>query len=140
MKIPIKIANARLVLVATFKHKRLFGRVSFYVDTGSQDSFINWNDALALKIPVNALPFYRHAKIGGGSLNLHTISDVSFTFRNEDNEPSKMSMESFCVSRNVRTTDNTSYSFPSILGLDFLAINKLSLYVNPANNIAYLEQ
>ena len=140
MKIPLTIAQGKITVLATILHKRIFGHIEFFIDTGSDTSFIGYSDALKLKIPISALQFSHHAKIGGGSIELKKIDNVNFIFRNEQKEGEKICEPLFLVANNVRKQDEIAQAFPSILGLNFLLEHRFALHVNPYKNEAYLEE
>ncbi len=140
MKIPLIIAQGKITVLAAITHKRLFGHIEFFVDTGSDTSFIGYTDALKLKIPISTLQFSHHAKIGGGSIELKKIENVTLTFRNENKEGERICEPQFLVAGNVRKHEEIAQAFPSILGLDFLSRHGPALHVNPSKNEAFLEE
>lgn len=140
MKIPLTFAQGKITVIARIAYKRIFGFIEFFVDTGSDTSFVGYTDALRLKIPISTLQFSHHAKIGGGSIELKKINDVALTFRNHNGEGERICEPLFLVADNVRKHEEIAQAFPSILGLNFLLSNKFAFHVNPCKNEAYLEK
>jgi len=140
MKIRLIIAKERVVVTASVRYKRVFGHIEFFVDTGSDTSFISPTDAVRLKLSPASFPFKCNAKIGGSSLALNKMENVSLAFLNENGEKEELNNPEFLIACGVRKKDETAYSIPSIIGLNFLKEHKLELRVNPAKNEAYLER
>lgn len=140
MKMPLRFDDEHLTVVATFRWKRAFGKVKFYIDTGSGTSLIGPQDARRLQIPAGSLPFHKNAKIGGSSLALHKMENAALSFKTEDEAMGRIDNGLFLVAHNNRDTDKSAESCPSILGTDFIKDRGLALNFNPSKNIAYLEK
>ncbi|MBI4214386.1 retropepsin-like domain-containing protein [archaeon] len=143
MRIPLKFVDGRLILVTKVRTKRAFGSIDFHIDTGSTISFIGASDAARLQISAGALPVKQTAKIGGGSLGLHELSNVALYCRDEQGQSVSLLQEQpLLVASSLRKGPEATIealSFPSLIGTKFLAEHKLALYFAPAENIAYLE-
>lgn len=145
MKIPLQIVAGRISVSAVIRSAkyRIYGRINFYVDTGSNETFISQSDASRLQAPVNTLPSLRHAKIGGSTYELKGMKEADLYFRTEENKAEKISLPEFSVMVGTKKTAEgieEANSIPSLMGIDFLLINKLALYFNPSINVAYLER
>ncbi len=145
MKLPLQIVAGRIQISASISSAkyRMFGRVSFYVDTGSNETFISQSDAFRLHVPVNSLPSLRHAKIGGSTYELKRMKEIELRFKTEEEKLETITLPEFSVL--VGTKKNAeglqeANSVPSLMGTDFLIINNLALYFNPSKGEAYLER
>ena len=140
MKIPLTITSERVIATAHVKYKRVFGYISFFVDTGSDVSFISTTDAFRLKLSPTTFPFKRNIIIGGSSLALKKMEKVLLTFKTERLKREVVNCPEFLIAQALRKKDKTAQSVPSILGLAFLKEHKLALHVNPSGSEAYLEK
>lgn len=144
MRLPLQIVAGRIQISAIIRSAkyRMFGTISFYVDTGSNETFISQGDALRLHVPVNSLPSLRHAKIGGSTYELKRIKEIELRFKTEE-ELETITLPEFSVLVGTKKNNEglqEANSVPSLMGTDFLTINKLALYFNPSKGIAYLEK
>ena len=145
MKLPLQIVAGKIQISASIRSAkyRMFGSISFYVDTGSNETFISQSDALRLQVPVNSLPQLRHAKIGGSTYELRRIKEIELRFKTEEEKLETITLPEFSVLVGTRKNEEglqEANSIPSLMGTDFLAVNKLALYFNPSKGIAYLEK
>lgn len=144
MKIPLTFSKGHLYFKMFVKVKNRCSAVEFHIDTGSSVTFLNVCDAHRLRISAQNFPFKRHVQIGGGSLALHELGEVTVTCRDEiggsvrliDCQPLPVAVS---LRRGEQDTQ-TAQSMPTIIGTDFLLQNKLALYFNPSENVAYLER
>ncbi|MBI2141451.1 aspartyl protease family protein [Candidatus Woesearchaeota archaeon] len=121
----------------------MFGRVDFYVDTGSPVTFISQSDAFRLHVPVTSLPQLGHTKIGGSTYELRRIREIELLFKTEEEKLERITLPEFSVligTKKAVEEIQEANSIPSLLGTDFLTINKLALYFNPSKGEAYLEK
>lgn len=143
MRIPLKFVDGRLILVTKVRTKRAFGSIDFHIDTGSTITFMGASDAMRFQIPVGALPPKQTAKIGGGSLGLHELSNVTLYCHDDGGQSvSLLEEQPLLVASSLRKGPEAAVaaqSFPSLIGTEFLLEHKLALYFAPAENIAYLE-
>jgi len=145
MKIPLQIVNGRVTVSAVIHSAkyRTYGRINFYVDTGSNETFISQSDALRLHIPSSTLTFLRHAKIGGSTYELKRINEIKLYFKTEDEKAEIITLPEFAVMQGTKKTEEAiqeANSTPSLIGTDFLMINGFALYFNPAKSVAFLEK
>lgn len=137
-RIPLILDEKGYVIVRTFIWARKYhvhGAVKFYVDTGSPESFISEQDALRLGFPLNKLNYDKKSLMAGTKIETAPIKNVILTF----GDGKKIPMIEFRVSRNMRRGKKSVSVNNSILGIDFLVKNKLSLHVNPVKKEAYYE-
>lgn len=68
---------------------------------------------------------------------------VKLDFKNEQNKLETIRYDNFYVALPTTKTEKNlaiAQAFPSILGTDFLTINKLSLHFTPNKDITYFER
>ena len=145
MKIPLQIVAGRIQISASIRSAkyRIFGRITFYVDTGSNKTFISQSDSLRLQIPVNSLQQLGHVKIGGSTYELKRIKEIRLYFKTEEEKLETITLPEFSVLAGTKKDNlgiQEANAMPSLMGTDFLQINKLALYFNPSLCIAYLEK
>ena len=146
-RIPLQINEGRLVLKSLVECPKI--RVpkhfmDFVVDTGSQNSFLSSKDASKMQIPLKNRPIQGEIDFGGSRYNQVLLPKFKMYLLKEDN--TKKDYITLQVSLTALKTTKTSekkmqvaYMLPSILGMDFLKNQKLSLYLNLTENIAYLQ-
>ena len=64
-------------------------------------------------------------------------------FKTEEEKLETITLPEFSVLVGTKKSNEglqEAYSVPSLMGTDFLTINKLALYFNPSKDIAYLER
>lgn len=145
MKLPLQIVAGRIQISASISSAkyRMFGRISFYVDTGSNETFISQSDALRLHVPVDSLPFLKHTLMGGSKYELKRMKEIDLYFKTEEEKLEKITLPEFSVMKGTRKNEEgvqEANSVPSLMGTDFLMLNNLVLYFNPSKEIAYLER
>ena len=92
-----------------------------------------------VRIFTKNLTFDRDALMGGTKVAMYKTGGVVIKFRNEANELFEIKFNEMKVAQTEWTRREAIYSGASILDLDFFLENKLSLHVNPARSIAYIE-
>ena len=148
MNIPLVVqeiaGGLKPVAYFTITGTRLYGRLKAFVDTGSPNTVIGEGDAIKLNIPITKLPREKTSYgLGGGSVDLHSLSKVMLYFRDEDDNSIMIEFPSIYISRCAKVDERTktiAQSIPSILGVDFLVKHKFKLIFDPSNKVAYLEK
>lgn len=145
MRLPLEIAENRVVLNAVIESKRLriahrFAR--FVFDTGSPYSFLSEKEVLRLQIPIKCRVIAGEVDFGGSRFSRVYLPPVTLHLLQED----KIRYVSFDVHLKALKTmkqslekRRTAQSLPSVLGMDFLTEQKLSLHLFSSEKIAYLE-
>jgi predicted aspartyl protease len=146
MKIPLQISKEkRLSVVALMDAPRYRVRnypITFFVDTGSNETFVSEMDTQRFSIPISKMPFIKHIYIGTSVYALHSLEDVALVFKTEDNSIERINMSKMNAAVSTKKgaeSRQLALSTPSLLGVDFLFQNRLKLVFSPAENIAYLE-
>ena len=142
---PLQIVEGRLVLTAVVEcpklriHRQI---MEFVIDTGSQNSYFSYKDVMKLQIPLSEKPSKGEVDVGGSRYREIELPKMKFHILAED----KLSTTSLDVEFHALRTTKTStqkiqiaQALPSIIGMNFLKDQKLSLHVIPTENIAYLE-
>ena len=142
---PLQIVEGRLVLTAVVEcpklriHRQI---MEFVIDTGSQNSYLGYKDVMRLQIPLNEKHSKGEVDVGGSRYKEIELPKMKFHILTED----KLSTISLDVEIHALRTTKTStqkiqiaQALPSIIGMNFLKDQKLSLHVIPTENIAYLE-
>jgi len=146
MKFPLSILNDRIILPVLFdapSYRIRLKRISFCVDTGSPNTYIDNGTAQIIGIPFNKLKIDEVAvRLGGIKFSSLLMTNTSFKVKNDQDSLYTFKLPEIKVLSPTKATQeakNIAYSTPSILGLDFLRENKLKLFCDLANDIAYLE-
>ncbi len=149
MRIPLKIFRDRILLLVNIRcneRYRLaspFLPVEFLIDTGSNETFLNYNHITKYNLPINLMEKAgREINLVNGTYELLKMQTKGLSFKDENGETKLLSVQSINVARPKMTSEKNlaiSYQIPAILGLDFLKENKLILFVDMHNNLAYLE-
>ncbi len=145
-RISLKIIDDRFFLyaVATSRSARVRNElVSFVIDTGSNISFLSNKDVLKMQA---SLPEHNDGEIDfGGSrfkkarlpkINIHVLKEGKsreyFTF--------KTTLYGLKTTKESEKKKEIALELPSVLGVDFLREQKLSLHYISTENMAYLEK
>lgn len=143
MKIPLRLVDGILrVNVILLSKNYHFGaaHVTFVVDTGSDTTFISESDALRLQIPMKALEATQIFQMAGSKYSLLFGKECNFYFKTFENKTLRISVPNLPISRSTTKKTQVDPNIPSILGMDFLIRNGLSLYFNPQKDAMYLEK
>jgi len=135
--------RVRLNLISRQPHS--YGNIIAVVDTGSPKTVISARDASLLKISVD-----KSAKsspligFGRGTIPARQISQFKFLIKSADNQIKSLEMPTDIVdiiALNTLGRDHViqAYQIPTIIGLDFLRVNKLKLVIDFEGDSAYLE-
>ena len=121
----------------------IFGKIEAFVDTGSPDTTLGLKDIKSLHIPIKSLPPKAISYVGGSTTRLHSLGNVTLYFKSEENKPVKIELPTIYVAEPLEHDEKTLNIFstiPSMIGTDFLMINKFSFFFDPSKRIAYLER
>ena len=77
--------------------------------------------------------------MGGSKIAMHSAGNVEMSFIDENDMLARLESGMF-VAKTEWTRKGKIYSGTSIIGLDFFLNNKAKLFVDPYNNIAYIEK
>lgn len=149
MKYPIHIREIqgakRLVLPILSRQPRSFGSFEAIIDTGSPRTVLGAGDAIKISIPFNNYPVDRALSgFGKGNVPTKKIEKFQIVIRSTEGD-SKTLLTPIIVPdvpslRNGdRNTFNHALTLPSLIGIDFLEINKLKLFVDIDKDCAFLE-
>ncbi|MHA1294062.1 MAG: retroviral-like aspartic protease family protein [Candidatus Helarchaeota archaeon] len=137
-----KIWEGYCIPVILHSRKPIFsGKVEFLLDSGANMTVISEKDAKILKIKISSLKKRDKQAYGiGGKMDLYELNKVSFiTNLNEGIKIFKENkIHTGSIPKNDRDTLKIKRMLPSILGQDFLKNNKLKLFVDMENDIAFL--
>ena len=123
-------------------------QITFIVDTGSSRTTLSYLEAKKYGIPKSRLTPKQQTNIGGTRFRLHAFEEsATIAFLDEDNKLQRFGLKPFCTEypvfdgkRGGRKDEYAAESIPSLLGLDFLAQNGLTLNVNMHARKAYIEK
>lgn len=144
-RIPLIFDNDALWLNALIQSPRAkypTQRILFLIDTGCTESFICPVDVKRLQIPLKDRKFDSSVEIGGSKYREAKLDSAWIHVLAENKEtPLRLKVEPYVLktSRISKKKLASALSIPSILGLDFLKSQKISLHVYMHKNKAYLE-
>ena len=143
-RIPLQVVEGRLVLTSVIESAKL--RIpkqimEFIIDTGSQNSYLSYLDVLRLHISTDKSSD-KEVDFGGSrfkqipipKLKMHLLTDDKSTTISLD-----IQINALKTTKTSSKKINIAEQLPSILGIDFLKEQKLSLHVILSENLAYLE-
>ena len=141
----LQIINGRLILTTLVDCEKLRIRrkiMNFVLDTGSPSSYISYKDALKLHIPLDKQST-GITNFGGSKFNIILMPKFKFyLIKSGDGQIAELQNVQISVLKPTKTSKEHKIAFealPSILGLDFLREQKLSLHVILTEEMAYLK-
>ena len=140
-----RIPEGRLVLTSVVESAKLRIQrqiMEFIIDTGSQNSYLSFLDVLRLQIATSDKSSDKEINFGGSrfkqipipKLKMHLLTDDKSTALSLDVQISALKTTKTST-KNIQIAEQ----LPSILGMDFLKEQKLSLHVILSEDLAYLE-
>ena len=150
MKFDLEIRNIqsskRIILPFLCTYPRSFGRVESIIDTGAPTTVISASDGIRLRLSFDNFESTKPLKgVGRGEIPCLLINNFKITLHSNNNERKEFSFPVVAV--DVPTLRkfgedalNQASMLPTLIGLDFLKLNNLKLFVDLQNNIAYLEE
>lgn len=144
MKIPLRFGEDGLLYLLAFIRlpRRGLGQIEFIIDTGSNNTFINWLDVLKLNIPFTQLEQLpediRYSGVAGVNMEFRKAGQTSMIVMNEEGNASVFISTSMLVGKPLEIKND--FVIPSVIGTDFLVEHNLVLHFDPVNKEYYLEQ
>jgi len=149
MRFELQIRNIqgakRVILPFLCTYPRSFGRVEAVIDTGAPQTILSAKDAIRLNMPFKSFPSAKPIR-GFGKGNTPALSIKNFQISLHSIENQRASFKFPIVAIDVPTLYkrgkgalDSALTLPSLIGLDFLDVNELQLFVDLNNNEAYLE-
>ncbi|MBI2650751.1 hypothetical protein HYX04_05590 [Candidatus Woesearchaeota archaeon] len=146
-RIPLQIIEGRLVLLALVECRHLRVRkqlVEFVIDTGSPESYIGQRDSTKLQIPVKDKKNEGIVAFGGSQYKKIILPPFNFYLLKQDKQKNdyislKVNLRALKTSKISEQKIQAADALPSILGLNFLREQKLSLHVVLTEDMAYLQ-
>ncbi len=146
-RIPLQIREGRIVLTAVIKSKslRIHNQIAdFVVDTGSPNSYLSNKEVIKLQIPFKGQASEGEIDFGGSRFRKVSLPKVKMYLLGEDKQKNNyvtlnVSLSALKTTKSSERKIQTAQMLPSILGLDFLREQKLSLHVILTEEMAFLE-
>ena len=143
-RIPLQIVEGRLVLTSVIECFSLRIRrqiMEFVIDTGSPDSYLSDKEVRRLQIPIKDVPSSGEVDFGGSRFYQISIPKITMYLLKEDKgyHTLNISLSALKTTKMSEQKIQMAQTLPSILGLDFLKEQKISLHVILTENLAYLE-
>lgn len=151
MKIPLKLRKrfdeymtfVSFIIRAPQHHIRLLPILAL-VDSGSPWTSLAPMDSKMLNVPVRTLRrATNHPRImfAGDEFWRLLMTDVELFFRDQNGEIVKFELPSVTVLDPIRRAPAEEYrGIPSVIGVDFIRIHKMALYLDLNKNISFLER
>ncbi len=144
-RIPLKFIDERIILTCLIECPQFRIRkhiLEFVLDTGSKDSILSPLETTRLQIPVSSLDRKGDIPIGGSVFEKLQVPEFIFHVLTEDHSLLSLRQElnALKISKISEKKKDLVSALPSILGIDFLKNNKMSLHFFPLEEIVYLEQ
>lgn len=144
-KIQLQVIEGRLVLTTVIECKSLRIQrqlMDFVVDTGSPNSYLSDKDVRRLQIPIKEKLSKEEVDFGGSRFKQVSLPKIEmYLLKEESGKPLTLSV-TISALKTTKTSAKkiqVAQTLPSILGLDFLREQKLSLHVILTEELAYLE-
>ena len=145
MRIPLEFIHGEPTLWAAVIPAHLRAGtciINFVIDTGCQISFISWQDVQRFNLQTQGLSHCQHVGIAGHSFELRNIPGCSMSFAGDGDEPLRLKEVKelkVALFHGKGKQRDTASTIPSLLGLDFLARNRLNLFIDAEEELAYLQ-
>ncbi len=115
-----------------------FMRVKAIIDTGSPETIIGYEEAMALQIPFSNVATEKFINLGGSKYAASTFNRLTMIFKDEEEKAVQESIN-VCVLK--PTSDKQKMQgFSLLLGTDFLRERGYKLFCDMKNDLAYLEK
>jgi len=147
-RIPLQISEGRLILTCVIKCESLRiyqpKLMNFVIDTGSPDSYLSGKDVKVLQVPLKGRSSSGEVDFGGSRFKHVSIPKIKMYLLKEGKQDDyvelNVNLKALKTTRTSERNIQVAESLPSILGMDFLKDQKLSLHVILAEDMAYLQQ
>ena len=144
-RISLQVVEGRLVLTGVIESKKL--RIpkqimEFIVDTGSQNSYLSYLDVLRLQVPISEKPSDKEVDFGGSRFKQILLPTIKIHLLTDDKSTTltlEININALKTTKTAPKKVQIAESLPSILGMDFLKEQKLSLHIILTEDLAYLE-
>lgn len=146
-RIPLQIIEGRLILTSVIECKNL--RIpkqfmDFVIDTGSPDSYLSDKDVRRLQVPIKDKTSEGEVDLGGSRFKKISLPKITMYLLKENQEKKEhhtleISLSALKTTKMSEKKIQMAQMLPSLLGLDFLKEQKISLHVILTENLAYLE-
>ena len=146
-RINLQLVEGRLVLLSLIEcdNLRIPKRfLKFVIDTGSADSYLGDKDVRILQISVKDRESKGEVDVGGSRFKQVSLPKIKMYLLKEVNSKHdyielQVSLSALKTTKSSKKKIQMAQALPSILGMDFLKEQKMSLHVFPAEDLAYLE-
>ena len=131
-----------LVLISCDKLRIRMRPIKFVLDTGSPESYLSQIDINKLQIPLGNKEVKDKINLGGSQYNTLPLPKFKFYMLKDNKSVLEKEGLTLYALQSVTTSPSKiqfSQTLPSILGLDFLKEQKLSLHVILTEDMAYLQ-
>ncbi len=145
-RVQLQIIEGRLVLTSVIECSSL--RIprqimDFVIDTGSPDSYLSDKDVRRLQVPIKERSFKCEVDFGGSRYKQISLPKITMYLLKEDKGKGYHRLDvSLSALKTTKLSEKKivmAQALPSILGLDFLKEQKISLHVVLKEKLAYLE-
>ena len=148
IRIPLQISEGRLILTCVVRCESLRiyqpKLMNFVIDTGSPDSYLSGKDVKVLQVPLKDRISSGEVDFGGSRFKHISIPKIKMYLLKEGKQEEYVELDvDLKALKTIRTSERNiqvAESLPSILGMDFLRDQKLSLHVVLTEDLAYLQQ
>ncbi len=150
MRFDLEIRNIqgakRIVLPFLCTYPRSFGRVEAIIDTGASQTILSAGDSLRLNIPFKNFTSTKPIRgFGKGNVPALLINNFQMVLHSKDKRRKNLNFPITVIdvpklNKFGGNVLNNALTLPTLIGLDFLEINKLKLFIDINNHLAYLEE
>ena len=146
-RIPLEIVEGKLVMNSMIECRSLRVRhrfMRFVIDTGSSDSYLSDLDVKRLQIPIKDRRPIGDVNFGGSTFKQVPLPKFKIYLLMEDNDKNDyltfdVPLTALKTTKMAEKKRKVTETLPSILGMDFLREQKLSLHVILTEDLAYLQ-
>jgi hypothetical protein len=144
-RISLVYVDDQIVLPALIESRSLrinMQVVSFVLDTGTRNSYFSEKEVQKLQISLAGRPSAGKINFAGASYESVLLPKITMRLLKEGGQvPLNLQVTMHALKSKRKSEDKKTIAefLPSLLGMDFLRENNLSLHVVPKEHIAYLE-